>query len=132
LIGKCFHEIGDTQQWFGHGAELIGCRRPVTRPISRKAPASHRLHRGHRKAAARRENGSPAPVEQAGHNAGDRFEPGFAVRSSRRGIEGSRPCVYGMTRAGKQLADRSLLDDFSGIHHHDALRRLGEQPPSRE
>src|SRR3984893_9815080 len=79
---------------------------------SRRGPAA----RGHRETTARREPAAWRRFEQARHDPRDRFEPGLAARPVQARDRADQTLRVGMTRAGEKLADRSLLDDFSGIH----------------
>ena len=43
-----------------------------------------------------------------------------------RGIEPSRPIVYGCCGSGEQRGDRRALDDPAGVHHRDVVGDLGD------
>ena len=77
--------------------------------------------------AARREAAARRRVEQARHRAGNGLQPllvrGGAVDARDRADQALR---VGMARIAEQLLDRRLLDHLAGIHHHHALRGLGD------
>ena len=67
----------------------------------------------------------------AGSASSDGGRPGIAVRRcglgrSMRGIEPSRPQVYGCCGVPEQLALRAVLDDAARVHHADAVGDVGD------
>ena len=95
-------------------------------PTSRRSGVA-RLQARHREAAARREAGSLARgSSRLGTTPGIASSRVFAARPVDARDRADQALRVGVTRAGEQLADRRLLDDLAGIHHHDALRGLGD------
>ena len=69
-------------------------------------------------------NAQPAgQVDQRRRQAGDRGQPRAASRRSSRGIEPSRPQVYGCCGSSNSSRRRALLDDPSRVHHGHVVGR---------
>ena len=65
-----------------------------------------------------------APSPGGGRNPGSCRAPAFALSVSRRGMQRSRPTVYGWRGSVEHLARRSLLDQLAGVQHADAVAHL--------
>ena len=80
-----------------------------------------------RKIAARREAAAGRRVDQPWHDAGDGLQAGLADgRLVDARDRADQALGIGMARIGEQLPDRGFLHHLARIHHHDALRDLGD------
>ena len=100
-----------------------GRTRSICGTSVRAAPSGLRLVR-----AARVERAARRHVDQARRGAGDRDQPVPARSRSSRGIEPSRPQVYGCSGRRKTSSARAVLDGPPGVHHQDVVGELGDHP----
>ena len=75
--------------------------------------------------AARVETAAGRRRHEVGRRAGDRLR-GVARRSSKSGTERSSAERVRMARLAEHLGHGARLDDAAGVHHGDALARLGD------
>ena len=92
---------------------------------SRSAGVASRNARGER--AARREPAARSAGSRAWAPCPGSARPHLASAAvSSRGIEPSRPCVYGWCGLANSSLDARLLDDLARVHHDDPCADLGD------
>ena len=110
----------------GSGSASRGRRRSRTSGAPRCGSGPRPVRSGRRRcspAITEPGAGSEPGIVASGARAAPDSAPGVI---SRRGIERSRPTVYGWRGLVEHLAGRALLDQLAGVEHADAVAHLGD------